>query len=159
MFPLLLRVSPSTGPSLQVAQVFGYHLSLFVDGEPEEQPEGEEQQQLQQALPLAPLQVNLTAAAARLSGGRARAAAGSAGGGGSGSLLSPVGRVSGKVPLWLCFWALAVRHRQVSYLVVQPAVCCPQPTHTMRSRRFERILPLCLAVCNQSDCQHNAKTL
>jgi hypothetical protein len=76
---------------VQVAQVFGYQLAVFVDAEQEQLAEGEQQQQLQQPLPLAALQVNLTAAGARLSGGRARAAGG---GGGSGGLLPPAGRVS-----------------------------------------------------------------
>jgi hypothetical protein len=76
----------------QVAQVFGYALSVYVEGQLEEAAEGEEQDQLLQPLPLGPLQVNLTAAAARLSGGRARAAAN----GGSGGLLSTAQKVGQK---------------------------------------------------------------
>jgi hypothetical protein len=77
----------------QVAQVFGYALSVYVEGQPEEAADAEKQDQLLQPLPLGPLQVNLTAAAARLSGGRARAAAG----GGSGGLLSTAQKVGQKV--------------------------------------------------------------
>lgn len=74
----------------QVAQVFGYHLSLAVDGEQQEgeQQDGEAEQQQPQPLPLAPLAVNLSS-----SGGRVRAGSGGSGGGAAG-LMSPVIRVS-----------------------------------------------------------------
>jgi hypothetical protein len=75
----------------QVALVFGYHLSVYVEGELEELP-GEDEAQ-QQPLPLSALQVNLGAARGRvLSGGRARAAA--AAGVGAGGTLAPSLRVS-----------------------------------------------------------------
>jgi hypothetical protein len=66
----------------QVALVFGYRLSVYVEGELEELP-GEEEAQ-QQPLPLSLLQVNLGAARGRvLSGGRTRAAAAGVGAGGA----------------------------------------------------------------------------
>lgn len=87
------RVPPSlltARTHTQVAQVFGYHLSVYVEGEQEEVDGAEE---LLQPRPLVPLQVNLSAA----SGGRMRAAgvAGGGGSGGSGGVpMSPAIRVS-----------------------------------------------------------------
>ena len=84
-------------PVPQVAQVFGYQLSVVAaGGEPaddqqQDEQQQEEQQQLQ-PLPLEALAVSLNPAAARLSGGRLRAAA--AAGGGGGGMVSPVARVS-----------------------------------------------------------------
>lgn len=85
---------------------------MYVEGQAEEAAEGEDQDQLLQPLPLGPLQVNLTAAAARLSGGRARAAAS----GGSGGLLSTAQKVGCVCVDWgVCVWGG----------VSCEAACCP----------------------------------
>jgi hypothetical protein len=77
----------------QVAQVFGYQLSLIVDGE--EQEELQEGEDTLQPLPLSQLRLGLSSAGVRLSGGRLRPVAAAAAGGGSGrGGLSPAVRVS-----------------------------------------------------------------